>query len=156
MTMPKGRLWQPDSPQQEVLANGAVCGNVLRAFAKMWARDDFTGTPDPQFFGTVRGHDPTAIVHYPLDYFGEDDDPVMSPITEMMGLHKAEDLPILAWIVAPGAGRAAVVVDMMERPKPTGMPDARGQPVTYLDCQFIQGTPSEVLPRRILEKMGLR
>jgi hypothetical protein len=156
MTMPKGRLWQPDSPQQEVLANGAVCGNALRAIAKMWARDDFTGTPDLQFFGTVRGHDPTAIVHYPIDHFAEDDDPVMSPFTEIMGLHRAEDLPILAWAIAPGAGSAAVVVDMLERPSHPGMESEPGEPVTYNDCQLIQGTPSEVLPRQILEKMGLR
>ena len=155
MTPPKGRLWHPDSPEQEVLANGAVCGNALRAMAKMWARDDLTGTPDPRYFGTVRGHDPTAIVHYPLDHFDDDEEPIMSPITEATMHYGAEDLPILAWAVAPGGGSAAAVVDMLERPRRPGREGEAGDPVTYTDCKVISGTPSEVLPRRILERMGL-
>ena len=144
MTTPKGRLWRPDSPAQEVLANGAFCGDKLRWLASMWW--DYTQ------FGTK---EPTSAVHYPLDYFDEDEDPVKSPITEATMHYRAEDLPILAWVVAPGGGSAAVVVDMLERPT-SQIKRKRGQPVTYADCQIVQGTPSEVLPREILEKMGLR
>ena len=95
-------------------------------------------------------------MHYPLDYFGEDEEPVKSPITEATMHYGAEDLPILAWAVAPGGGSAAAVVDMLERPRRPGREGEAGDPVTYTDCKVISGTPSEVLPRRILEKMGLR
>ena len=140
MTMPEGRLWHPDSPQQEVLANGAVCGDMLRGLAKMW--------------------DSMLSVHYPLDYFGEDEDPVKTPISEATMHYGAEDLPILAWIVAPGGGSAAAVVDMLERPRGQhvvfGSSPEQGQPVSYADCKVIRGTPGEILPREIREKMGLR
>jgi hypothetical protein len=145
MTMPQGRLHNPDSPQQEVLANGAVCGNALRELARIYWGYESLGTAEPR-----------SAVHYPLDYFGEDEEPVKSPITGMTMLYGAEDMPLLAWAVAPGGGTAAIVVDKVERPTRVGVPDERGQPVTYTDCQLIQGTPSEVLPREILEKMRLR
>ena len=174
MTPPKGRLWQPDSPEQEVLANGAVCGNALRALAKMWARDagdrgqwhghgqwhgEPSGTPDPHFF---RGdglpqvvNPPPSLVIYPLDRFDDDEKPVMSPITEATMHSGAEDLPILAWAVAPGGGVAAVVVDMMERPRRPGREGEAGDPVTYADCKVITGTPSAVLPRELRELLRL-
>lgn len=138
MTMPQGRLWQPDHPAQEVLANGAACGDMLRGLAKMW--------------------DSMLTVHYPLDYFGEDEDPVKTPISEATMHYGAEDLPILAWIVAPGGGLAAAVVDLLERPREWRNMDLtpEGHPVSYADCKVIRGTPGEILPREIREKMGLR
>ena len=145
MTMPKGRLHNPDSPGQEILANGAVCGNALRVLARMFWD-----------YGRLGIREPANAVRYPLDYFGEDEDPVKTPITEATMFSGAEDLPILAWVVAPGGGSAAVAVDMLERPSRPGIAFPEGQPVTYTDCKVIQGTPSEVLPREILEKMGLR
>jgi len=103
MTMSQGRLHNPDTPQQEVLANGAACGDILRGLAKMWMNQNIPAA-------TVH----LGPLHYPLDYFDEDEDPVKSPITEATMHYGAEDLPILAWVVAPSGGSAAVVVDMLE------------------------------------------
>lgn len=136
----------PDHPSQEVLANGAACGNYLREAAKIWH-----GRPL-----TEGAENAPARLSYPLDYFDEDADPVFTPITEATMFFGAEELPILAWAVSPDGGSAGVVVDMRERPSRPGIVVGEGQPVTYTDCKVIQGTPNEVLPREILEKIGLR
>ena len=144
MTMPKGRLHNPDHPSQEVLANGAVCGNALQAEVQRWL------SVAPRFIDPDRG-----VIYYPWAWFGPDDEPLISPLTEATMALRAHYLPVLAWAVAPGDGSAAVVVDMQERPGGPGIESERGEPVTYNDCKLILGTPSEVLPRRILERMGL-
>jgi hypothetical protein len=160
MTTPQGRLHNPDHPSQEVLANGAACGDVLRGLAMMWMRE-----PDLLPHATTVHLGP---VHYPLDYFDDDEDPVKTPFTEATMHYRAEDLPILAWVVAPGGGSAAVVVDLLERPQGQhlvtghdvgvvfGSSREPDQPVSYADCKVIRGTPGEILPREIREKMGLR
>ena len=145
MTMPKGRLRQPEHPLQEVMANGAACGFALQKLAELWYTPGGNITY-VQF--------PLELSHAKYGDFDEDEPPVKTPITEATMHYGAEDLPILAWIVAPGGGSAAVVVDMLERPR-SRTPDERGQPVTYTDCQLIRGTPGEVLPREIREMMGL-
>jgi hypothetical protein len=150
MTMPEGRLHNPDHPSQEVLANGASCGNAIRVTVGYWL------SQAPRFGGPGFTDPERGVVSYPNDYFGPDDDPIMSPITEATMAYGAEDLPILAWAVAPHGGEAAVVVDMMERPRRPGREGEAGDPVTYADCKVITGTPSEVLPREIRELLRLR
>jgi len=165
----EGRLWQPDHPAQEILANGAACGDQLRRIGKMWEKEPVQGydpfllryqNPTP-WKNPLRKNPVGGIIIYPVDYFGaegwgrdEEVKPVKTPITEATMHVGAEDLPILAWIVSPSGGSAAVVVDMLERPRsrPRYYQD---EPVTYTDCKLIQGTPSEVLPREIRERMGL-
>tara|TARA_Y100000310_G_C20592710_1_gene768912 strand:- start:594 stop:1073 length:480 start_codon:yes stop_codon:yes gene_type:complete len=136
----KGKLWRPDDAGQEVMANGTQCGFRIRHLANLW------GKAAGLAFVEV-----ADMVKYPVDYFtaelddeGEQIEPVKTPITNATVLHKADSHPILAWAVHPGGGTAAVVVDSLEK---TDSP--------YGDCKMIQGTPSEVLPLEILEKMGL-
>ena len=129
--------------KQEVMANGAYCGHILQSLAEAPHGD---------------GH-----VRYPLDYFGEDEDPILTPDTEANRSSNTVKLPILAWTLSADRERAYVVVDMLEKDK---------YPVIYLggvyqdvrhpdipppltNCKVATGRPSEILPRRILEKMGL-
>jgi hypothetical protein len=137
----KGKLWRPDDAGQEVLANGTECGFRIRHLANLWGKA-----------AGLTIAEVVDIVKYPVDYFegtapdaeGEEIEPVKTPITNATILHKADNHPILAWAVQPGGGSAAVVVDSLEK---TDSP--------YADCKMIRGTPSEVLPLEILEKMGL-
>ena len=138
MTMPKGRLYQPEHPGQEVLANGAACGMQLARLARMWS--------------TVQEY--VAII-YPNDYFDEDEEPVKTPITEATMHYGADDLPILAWVVGHGGGSVAVVVDIVERSR-VRINHGGVEPVPYSDCKVIQGTSGEVLPKSIRDRMGLR
>ena len=140
---PKGRLWMPDHPSQEVLANGAACGNYLRELTKIW----YGSAIDPR--------DDPARLSYPLDYFDEDADPVFTPITAVLIEARAEELPILAWAVAPDGGSAGVVVDMRERPHAPGMETEYGDPVEYTNCKVVTGRPSELFSPEMLEVLGL-
>jgi len=131
---PKGKLHRPDGPEQEVLANGMQCGDRITGIIKGWWESEY---------GPLRGDIATqfaAALKYPIDLplgTGE----VRTPFTEAATFHNADDVPILAWSVAPSGFSCAVVVDMAER----------GQS-NYPDCQVIQGTINELLPRVIQEQ----
>jgi len=132
MTLPRARLSKNDDippelfTRQEILANGAACGHRLRTIS------------------TVYGMNP---VKYASEYFDPDDEQPKAPITEATMFYGVDDLPILAWVVNDTGGLAAIVVDLVERIKEGESP--------YTNCRVVQGTAGEVLPREILEKMGL-
>ena len=136
----KGKLWRPDDAGQEVMANGMECGFRIRHLANLWGRS-----------AGLTPQEMADMVKYPKDFFLtelDDDDelvePVKTPVTEATMHYKADSHPILAWAVSPSGGSAVVVIDTMEK---TDSP--------YADCKVIQGTPSEVLPLEIRQKMGL-
>lgn len=128
---PEGRLHRPDGPEQEVLANGMQCGDRITGIIKGWYESEY---------GPIMGNvarEFAAALKYPIDLppgTGE----VRTPMTEAATFHNADNVPILAWAVAPSGFSVAVVVDMTER----------GQS-NYPDCQVIQGTPNELLPPEI-------
>ena len=135
-----GKLWRPDDAGQEVMANGTECGFRIRHLANLWGKS-----------AGLSPREMADMVKYPKDYFiaeldddGEPIEPVKTPITEATMFYKADSHPILAWAVSPTGGSAVVVIDSMEK---TDSP--------YGDCKVIQGTPSEVLPLEIRQKMGL-
>jgi hypothetical protein len=129
----------PDLLQkQEIMANGVYCGNIIQSLAEA-----------PHGDGKVR---------YPLDYFDEDEDPILTPDTEANHKQDADNLPILAWAISRGGGEVWVVVDILERHKFKLSPELiTAQDVTppLANCKVISGRPSDVLPQEILEKMGL-
>ena len=136
----KGKLWRPDDAAQEVMANGTECGFRIRHLANLWGKS-----------AGLSSQEMADMVKYPKDYFiaeldddGEPIEPVKTPITEATMFYKADSHPILAWAISPTGGSAVVVIDSMEK---TDSP--------YGDCKVIQGTPSEVLPLEIRQKMGL-
>jgi hypothetical protein len=136
----KGKLFRPDSAQQEVIANGTACGFRLRTVANLWAKS-----------AGLTPQESISLVKYPVDYYpdrfvdgGDPEEPVRTPITEATMHYGVEDFPILAWAVSPTGGSAVVVVDALEK-----------SDSPYGDCKVIQGTPGEVLPLEIRQKMGL-
>jgi hypothetical protein len=137
----KGKLFRPDEARQEVVANGVECGFKIRRLANLWAKG--AGISRTETADTVK---------YPKDYFdvpkfgyeGNEIEPVRAPDTKTTKHYKAENHPILAWVVSPSGGSAAVVIDSLEK---TDSP--------YGDCKVIQGTPQEVLPLEIRKEMGL-
>jgi len=135
---PKGKLHRPEGPEQEVLANGMQCGDRITQIMQMWyeaAGLSITGVHAEQFVNALR---------YPKDLPTGIGD-VRTPITEATMFAQAEDVPILAWAIAPNPQHSgfsvAVVVDMTER----------GQS-NYPECKVIQGTANELLPRVIQEQ----
>ena len=134
---PGGKLHRPDGPEQEVLANGMQCGDQITGIIKGWYESEY---------GPIRGDVAVkfaAALKYPIDLPTDIVEP-RTPHSEMTALYNAENLPILAWSVAPSGYSCAVVVDMSER----------GQS-NYPDCQVLRGTPNELLPLEIQEEYRL-
>ena len=131
---PKGRLHRPASPQQEVLANGMQCGDRITRIMQMWW--DAAGLP----MTGVNAREFVDALKYPKDLPTGTGD-VRTPYTEATMFAQAENVPILAWSVAPQGFSVAVVVDMTER----------GQS-NYPECKVIQGTANELLPQVIQEQ----
>jgi hypothetical protein len=131
---PKGKLHRPEGPEQEVLANGMQCGDRITQIMQMW--HEAAGLP-------MYGQDAQDFMQrlkYPKDLPAGTGD-VRTPFTEATMFAQAEDVPILAWSVAPSGNSVAVVVDMTER----------GQS-NYPECKVIQGTANELLPQVIQEQ----
>ena len=134
---PKGRLHRPDGPEQEVLANGMQCGDRITADIKAWYESEY---------GPIRGDVAiqfAAALKYPVDLPTNIVEP-RTPHSTLTANHNAENLPILAWSVAPSGFSCAVVVDMTER----------GQS-NYPDCLVLRGTPNELLPDEIQQEYKL-
>ena len=140
-----GKLFRPDEARQEVVANGVDCGFQLQYLANQWSKGAGIGEEEASRL-------PHGGVKYPKDYFdvprldyeGNEEEPVRAPDTKTTKHYKAENHPILAWVVHPNKGSVAVVIDSLEK---TDSP--------YADCKVIQGTPEEVLPLEIRKEMGL-
>jgi hypothetical protein len=138
-----GKLFRPDEARQEVVANGVDCGFQLQYLANQWSKGAGIGEEEAKKL-------PHGGVKYPVDYFPpvawdtEGREPVRAPDTKTTKHYKAENHPILAWVVHPNKGSVAVVIDSLEK---TDSP--------YADCKVIQGTPEEVLPLEIRKEMGL-
>ena len=134
---PKGRLHRPEGPEQEVLANGMQCGDRITQIMQMWYES--AGLP---IYGD-NAREFMEALKYPVNLPPGTGD-VRTPFTEATMFAQAEDVPILAWSVAPSGFTCAVVVDMTER----------GQS-SYPECKVIQGTLNELLPRVIQEEYRL-
>jgi len=163
MTTPRKKVYDPGHPpammmRQEVMANGAACGHLLKILATQRA---YAGS-----LSSLRG----TSVEFPAHWFTEDDPRVSTPETAATRSQEGENLPILAWIVSYDGREAAVAVDIVERtvhrrrfdPEDPGDPesrmgqlDFRGGPPPPPDCKVIMGLSRDVLPPEILEKMGL-
>ena len=144
MTTPpprKPRIYDPGPlppdllQKQEIIANGVYCGHILQSLAE---------AP----FGDRK-------VHYPLDHFDADEDPILTADTEWNKAAQAENLPILAWTITDDDTQAYVAVDMLERREGRLDPAVENVPIPLTTCKVIWGTPQEVLPEEILERMGL-
>jgi len=146
MTTPpprKPRIYDPGPlppdllQKQEVIANGVYCGHFLQSMAE---------AP----FGDRK-------VHYPLDHFDADEDPILTADTECSRKSQAENLPILAWTITADGKDVYVAVDMLERRVGITVIGVAVEniPIPLTNCKVIVGAPQEVLPKELLERMGL-
>ena len=141
---PHPRVYDPGLPRellqkQEIMANGAYCGHILQSLAEA-----------PHGYGKVR---------YPLDYFDEDEDPILTPDTEANKSKNSDNLPILAWTVSGDGHDVYVAVDMMERRERTfaeeNDPEFPGAPPPLTTCKVIRGSPGQLLPEELLKRLRL-